>query len=185
MQPYRPLNDLIDPEVAPEDETIVPAEGQPAPVDDGYVIGEDGRGVVNLELSEALGRRETAPVRPWLKPLAFALVAACLALTAWNVMRLMRPAAAIPDPTPFQVKQALYLGVMRVEAYRRVHGATPDRLEDAGLPPDAGYAYDRVDPNHYTLSFQRDGRSFDYDSAVPVDRAFGSPKQMLQMGGPR
>jgi hypothetical protein len=180
---YRPLNDVIDPEVTPQDETVEPSGGPAEDRDDGYVIGEDGRGVVNLELSEAFGRREFAPPRPWLKPAAVALALLFVALTCWNVWRLTHPASMLPTPTPFQVKQALYLGVMRVEAYRKIHGVAPERLEDAGLPSDSGYAYGRIDSKHYNLSFERDGRSFDYDSDIPVETAFGSPKEMLNIGG--
>ena len=182
---YRPQNDVIDPEVAPQDETIDASSGSAENVDDSDVIGEDGRVGVNLELSEALGRREFAPPQPWLKPAAVALALLFVALTGWNIWRLTHPASILPTPTPFQVKQALYLGVMRVEAYRKVHGVTPERLEDAGLPSDSGYTYGRIDSKHYNLAFERDGRSFDYNSDVPVESAFGSPKEMLSIGGSR
>jgi hypothetical protein len=181
---YRPLNDLIDPDVDPDDGEADPTEGESQDRDAGYVIGEDGRAVVNLELSEALARR-TGRRRPSpkVKILAAALGAVCIALTVWNLARLSTGSAAPPQPTPFQVKQALYLGALKLEAYRKVHGTVPTTLDEAGVPEQAGYAYRAVDTRHYVLSFVVAGSKAEYDSSVPLERAFGSPREMLAMRG--
>ena len=81
------------------------------------------------------------------------------------------------------MKQTLYLGVMRVDQYRRERGVTPESLRDAGLPPGAGYAYQRIDPWHYVLAFENGGAKLEYDSAVPREKFFGSPREVLSMGG--
>ena len=183
---YRPLNDLIDPEVVPEDGRLVPAEDGAPESDDGYVIGEDGRGVVNLELSEALarrsGRRKPPPV---VKILAAALGFLCVGLTVWNLARFASGPAALPQPSPFHVKQALYLGALKIEAFRKIHGTTPETLTDAGIPDQAGYAYRRIDATHYALSFAVGSSKAEYDSGVSLERAFGTPREMLATGGAR
>jgi hypothetical protein len=64
-----------------------------------------------------------------------------------------------------------------------VHGVTPGSLAEAGLPEDAGYGYRRIDPLHYAVSFQGNGPKLDYDSSISKDRYFGSPQEILSMGG--
>jgi hypothetical protein len=180
---YQPLNDLIDPDVSAEGEAS-PEQAAPETGDETPVIGEDGRALVNLEISEALGRKHPAP-KPWVKPAAIALLVVFAGLTAWNLAHLGQVKPIVSKPTLFQVKQALYLGALKVEAYRKVHGATPASLIDAGIPDDAGYAYSRTDPGRYVLVFEADGQRVEYDSVVELERFFGTPQQMLTMGGSR
>ena len=180
---YRPLNDLIDPDVPAEGEATGEQEASAAG-DDTPVIGEDGRALVNLEISEQLARKHPAP-KPWVRPTAIALVVVAAGLTAWNLTHLGTVKPIVAAPTPFKAKQALYLGALKVEAYRKVHGATPASLGDAGLPEDSGYAYSRTDPGRYVLVFEAGGQRVQYDSVVELQRYFGTPEQMLTMGGPR
>ena len=180
---YRTMYDDIDPDVVPE-ENEGERSAHPSS-DDQYVIGEDGRKVVNIELSVALGRKVEKP-KSWVKPSAAVLGVLFLGLTAWNVFHFTHPTLGLPTPTPFQIKQALYLGALRVEAYRKVHGVVPDTLSQAGLPEDAGYTYKRAGAGHYRLSFERGGPGVQYDDAtMTLDAYFGSPKTMLAMGGSR
>jgi len=180
---YQPLHDLIDPDVPAEGAAVEPPQDDPDAPNDAYVIGAhghtvqapDGRGVA------AVGTRS----RAWVKPAAILLSIACVGLTAWNFARLIQGPAAPPKPTPFQVRQALYLGVLKVEAYRRVHGVTPTGLTDASLPDPGPYSYQRLNPSHYVLGFQADGPREQYDSAIPMEQVFGSPEKMLAMGGAR
>jgi hypothetical protein len=180
---YQPLNDLIDPDVPAEGEASL-EKAAPETANDTPVIGEDGRALVNLEISEQLGRKHPAP-KPWVKPAAVALVVAFAGLTTWNLTHLGQVTPIVSKPSPFQVKQALYLGAMKIEAYRKVHGATPGSLTDAGIPDDSGYAYSRTDPGRYVLVFEADGQRVEYDSVVELERYFGTPQQMLTMGGSR
>lgn len=152
---YQPLNDLIDPDVPAEGEAQ-PQDAARGTEDDARVIGEDGRALVNLEVSEKLGRK-LPPPKPWAKPAAVGLLILFAGLTAWNATHLGKVTSIVPPPTPFQVKQALYLGTMKIEAYRKVHGATPKSLVDAGIAEDSGYAYSRIDPGHYVLVFEAGG----------------------------
>jgi hypothetical protein len=105
-------------------------------------------------------------------------------LTAWNLSRLVSGPPAPPKPTAFQVKQALYLGAMKIEAYRRVHGVTPELLEEANLP-DPPYSYTRVSPTQYTVAIDGNGSRLQYDSGIPMEKFFGTPREMLTMGDPK
>ncbi len=71
---------------------------------------------------------------------------------------------------------------MRIDAYRRVHGVVPETLAAAGLPEADAYAYQRLDPTHYRLSFHGGGSKLDYDSSEPKESFFGSPRELLTMG---
>jgi hypothetical protein len=71
---------------------------------------------------------------------------------------------------------------MKVDAYRRVHGAIPESLEEAGLPVGEGYAYERLGPTRYVISFRNGGAKLEYDSNVSKESFFGSPKDVLNMG---
>lgn len=178
---YQPLNDLIDPEVPPAGAVTAEVEedGTDAP-GDAYVIGERGH-TVHAPDTKAATAKATGP-RPWVKPVAAALGAACVLLTVWNLARAISGPSAPPKPTPFQLKQALYLGVMKVEAYRKVHGVTPETLREAGVP-EPPYAYRRAGPTQYVLSIQADGPRLEYDSMISTDRFFGPPQTILSMGG--
>ena len=177
---YQPLHDLIDPDV-PARGAVVEAVDPDAP-NDAYVIGENGATVQRPD-ERGPGADEAEAPRAWVRPAAAGLGLLFVVLTAWNLSRAARGPARPPQPTAFQVKQALYLGVMKVEAYRRVHGAAPEALSEAGLPGDAGYEYQRIGPTHYVLTFRADGSKVDYDSAIGVERFFGSPKDILKIGG--
>lgn len=178
---YQPLNDLIDPDVPPPDAIIPePEEHDPEAPNNAYVIGEHGNTVQAPDASGA-SSAEDGP-KPWVKPMAIALVVLCAGLTFWNLTRAVSGPPAPPKPSAFQVKQALYLGVMRLEAFRRVHGVTPDSLTDAGLqnPP---YGYMRLSSTQYVVSIQLPGSSLEYDSSTPMQRFFGTPQEMLSIGG--
>jgi hypothetical protein len=178
---YQPQHDVIDPEL-PSPDTAFEHDGNHDPdvPDDAYVIGEDGNSF------RAVGIRTGSKAKKgfdrWAAPIAFGLVTLCLVLTFWNLSRLVQGPPPPPTPSPFQVKQALYLGVMKIDAYRRVHGVTPDTLVDAGLPDTSGYSYRRIDLAHYVVSFEVNGSKLEYDSSDPKERFFGTPQEMLTMG---
>jgi hypothetical protein len=71
---------------------------------------------------------------------------------------------------------------MKIDAFRRVHGVVPDSLVEAGLPVAEGYAYERMSPTRYVLSFHNGGAKLAYDSSEAKESFFGSPKDMLTMG---
>jgi hypothetical protein len=177
---YQSQNDLIDPEFPAPDELPERAgRDVPEQPDDAYVIGEGGNSAPP-PIIVTTGTNNAS--KWWVKPAAFTLSAAFIALTAWNLSRIVKGPSAPPAPTPFELKQALYLGVMKVDAYRRVHGATPNTLAEAGLPDDGTYMYKRLDPEHYTLSFRAHGPQFEYNSRDSKDTYFGSPQKILSMG---
>lgn len=179
---YQPLNDLIDPDVQPEGAAapVVEADDPDAPCD-AYVIGAHGKTVQAPDAGGEKTKPESGP-RPWVKPVAVLLGVACVALTIWNLSRVVSGPPAPPKPTPFQTKQALYLGVMRVEAFRKLHGVTPETLREAGVP-EPPYAYRRISPTQYVMSIQADGPRLEYDSMISTERFFGPPQTILSMGG--
>ncbi len=148
--------------------------------DDSYVIGEDGNEIREVDL-QALSDAEPHAKR-WTKPAAFGLVVLFVVLSIWNAAHFIQGPPEPPKPTPFRAKQALYLGVMKLDAYRRVHGVLPDSLAEAGLPVAEGYAYQRVNPTRYVLSFRNGGAKLEYDSSDSKENFFGSPKDVLNMG---
>jgi hypothetical protein len=148
--------------------------------DDTYVIGANGD--IIKEGSDQAASQSQETTKRWAKPAAFVLVALFVVLTCWNVVRFVQGPPLPPKPSPFQSKQALYLGVMKLDAYRRVHGVVPDSLKDAGLPEAEGYTYERVNPTRYVLTFRNGGSKLEYDSSEPKEQFFGSPKDMLNMG---
>jgi hypothetical protein len=176
---YQSQHDLMDPDVQPED-AEPEAEHDPGAVDDAYVIGEHGSTVQVLDVKPA--KKSKRGAKAWVQPLGVALGVVFVGMTVWNLSRLLGNPPP-PTPSPFQVKQALYLGVMKIDAYRRVHGVTPGALAEAGLPEEAGYSYRRIGPMHYALSFEGNGPKLEYDSNISKDRFFGSPQDILSMGG--
>lgn len=177
---YRPLNDVIDPEMPALDlERAFGELEDPDAVNDAYVMNDDG--VTVQEPYVAPAAVTTSKFAHWAKPAAYLLCVTCVLLTFWNVNRVASGPDLRPPPSPFQIKQALYLGVMKVDAYRKAHGVTPESLTDVGLPEDA-YSYRRVDSGHYILAFQNDSPMIEYDSQVPKESFFGSPRTMLSMG---
>lgn len=178
---YRPLHDLIDPDIRPE--TDLPLHHDPESPDDAFLIGENGATVHAPDLADgAEGAVDGEAPRRWVKPAALLLAAAAIGLTAWNLSRLVQGPPPPPKPTAFQSKQALYLGVMKIEAYRRTHGVTPDTLIAVGIADGSGYNYRRLDPGRYALSFQGNGTPVEYDSMVPMQQFFGTPAEMLSTG---
>jgi len=148
--------------------------------DDAYVIGPNGDTVGGADFGPPSDSQEST--KAWAKPAAFVLVALFVVLTCWNVVRFAQGPPLPPKPSPFQAKQALYLGVMRIDAFRRVHGVVPDSLKDAGLPEADAYTYERVNPTRYVLTFRNGGSKLEYDSSEPRETFFGSPKDVLTMG---
>jgi hypothetical protein len=177
---YQSQHDLLDPEVLPESAVEPEGNRDPAAVNDAYVIGEHGN---TVQAPDAKPAKRSKPGRKaWVQPLGVGLGAVFIVLTVWNLSRLLGDPAPPPTPSPFQVKQALYLGVMKLDAYRRVHGVTPTSLSEAGLREEDGYGYRRIDPQHYAVSFQGNGPRLEYDSNMPKDRFFGAPQEILSMG---
>jgi hypothetical protein len=183
---YQPQHDLIDPDYPAPDEarehTKDVDRGAP---DDAYVIGEHGSSLreIDLNVSVKAKTKATTKLERWVKPAAYGLAALAVVLTVWNVARLAQGPPAPPKPTPHQSKQALYMGVMKIDAYRRVHGVTPDTLADAGIAEAGVYAYSRLSPTRYVLSFRTGGSKIEYDSNESKEGFFGSPQDMLTMGG--
>lgn len=173
--------DVLDPDVQPEDPNkVLELEPDPDAPDDAYTIGADGN-TVRAPDGSAAAEIDDAP-KPWVKPLAVVLAITFVGLTAWNVQNIVVGPPPPPPASETQIKQTLYLGVMRIEQYRRDRGVTPDRLTDADLPPGAGYTYQRLDPWHYSLAFESGGSKLEYDSKVPRESFFGSPRTLLTMG---
>lgn len=180
---YQSQNDLLDPDVSPPDWAFDDEEaGDPDAQGDAYVIGADGE-AINVPDAKASTRKQKR-VRSWVMPVAVILCTACVALTAWNLSRVLQGPTGVPEPTPFQLKQALYMGVMRIDTYRREHGVTPDSLKDVGLPGNA-YGYQRVDSQHYFLSFQGNGPRVEFDSNDSKEEIFGKPSAIMAMGDPQ
>ena len=177
---YQSQHDLMDPDVQPESAGEPEGDHDPNAVDDAYVIGEHGSTVQVLDVKPA--KKSKRSLKAWVRPLGIVLGVVFVGMTVWNLSRLLGNPPA-PTPSPFQIKQALYLGVMKVDAYRRVHGVTPGSLAEAGVSEDGGYSYRRIDPLHYVVSFQGNGTSLEYDSSISKDRFFGSPQDILSMGG--
>jgi len=178
---YQPQHDLIDPEAVPSlADFTIDVDDEPEPPDDAYVIGPNGTTVRGLGVQAVTGA-ETGHTR-WAKPAAFMLVVLFVVMTVWNLTHFFQGPPAPPKPSPFQAKQALYLGVMKIDAFRRVHGAIPDSLAEAGLPEADSYTFKRVSSTRYILSFRNGGSKLEYDSSDPKERFFGSPKDMLTMG---
>ncbi|HJQ97469.1 MAG TPA: hypothetical protein VJ826_04090 [Candidatus Polarisedimenticolaceae bacterium] len=176
---HRQQNDLIDPDVVGDDNR--PLEHDPENPDDAFLIGEGGK-TVAAPPGMANGAPGEAPPKKWVMPVALLLAAGALVLTVWNATRFMQGPPVPPVPTPVEAKQALYLGVMKIDAYRRGHGVTPDTMMDAGLAAGSGYSYTRVDSSHYVLAFEDRTARQTYDSTTPISSAFGPPKEMFTLG---
>ena len=138
----------------------------------------------DLIVPDLAGAHDAVEVPPkrWVVPLALGLAALALGLTVWNTARFVQGPPVPPAPTPVEAKQALYLGGMKIEAYRRVHGVAPDTMMDAGLAAGSGYGYTRVDSTHYVLTFENRTAHQTYDSSTPLSSAFGSAKDMFALG---
>jgi hypothetical protein len=178
---YQAQHDLIDPEV-PSPEVASEADGgrDTDILNDAYVIGEHGN-TVQAPAGRAATKSRSGPKR-WAQAFGAVLGALFVLITAWNLSRLLGGPPPPPRPSAFQVKQALYLGVMKIDAYRRVHGVTPRSLAEAGLLETGGYGYQRIDPLRYVVSFQDNGPRLEYDSNISKDRFFGPPQDILTMG---
>lgn len=181
---YQSQHDLIDPEV-PTPATAFGPEGdhEDGGPNNAYVIGEHGH-TVQMPDAEADTESQPGP-KPWAQPVGAVLGVLFVVMTMWNLSRLLGDPPPPPRPSEFQVKQALYLGVMKIDAYGRVHGVTPASLAEAGLLETDGYGYRRIDLSHYVVSFQGNGPKLEYDSDQSKDRFFGSPQEILTMGASR
>ena len=178
---YQSQHNVIDPEVQPRAMGFeYDGDDIPDAPSDAYVIVENGDTVREPD-AEAANESPAGP-KTWARPVAFLLGALFVVMTVWNLSHLLQGPPPPPKPSPFQVKQALYLGVMRIDAYRRVHGVTPGSLADVGLSETGAYGYRRIDPTRYVISFQGDGPKLEYDSNESKDGFFGSPKEILTMG---
>lgn len=171
----------IDPDVTPSGFALVLDDDNPNAPNDAFVIGADMEQVRAPDANSYVDQ-EAGP-KPWVKPVALVLALACVALTVWNLTRLAQGAPPPPLPTAFQFKQALYLGVMKIDAYQRVHGVVPQELADAGLLDAGPYIYERLGDSHYRMTFANNGLKLVYDSGDPKESFFGSPKEILTMGG--
>lgn len=181
---YQSQNDLIDPDVpAPETDLESGADHDPDAPNDAYVIGDRGNTVQAPDVIDAKSANESQlGPKPWVKPAGAVLGVLFVGMTIWNLSRLLQDPPPPPSPSPFQVKQALYLGVMKIEAYRRQNGVTPRSLADAGVVEAGAYDYKRIDPSRYVVSFRGNGPNLEYDSNVPKDRFFGTPEEILSIG---
>jgi hypothetical protein len=189
---FQSLHDLMDPDVpAPEPEPApslalelepeVAGTEEPELPEDAYVIGEAGDSVLPSRVQ--VTTEDDARRQAWIKPAAFALFGLFVALTAWNLSGLFQGPPPPPAPSPFQLKQALYMGVMKVNGYRRAHGVTPESLGALDLP-DTAYAYRRVSDDHFVISIRANGERLEYDSDMSKDEFFGKPDAILSMGEP-
>jgi hypothetical protein len=178
---YRQLNDLIDPDVVADADR--PLAHDPENPDDAYLIGEGGKTVAGPPGADKHSPGRGSP-RSWVLPVSILLVVLAAGLTIWNASRFIKGPPPPPEPTPVEAKQALYLGVMKIESYRRSHGVTPDTMMESGLAAGSGYTYTRVDSAHYVLVFENGAARQTYDSSIPIKGTFGSPKEMLSMGTP-
>ena len=176
---YQPLNDLIDPDVPAADAPAPAPEPDPDALEDAYVIGERGNTVVTpgVETKENSKGNGEDRLKRWIKPAAILSVVAFVALTVWNMSKLTEGPPVPPAPSPFQMKQALYMGAIKVEAYRREHGVTPESAQDAGLA--SPYSYTRINPYTYVVAVDLYGSKLEYDSTVPLEKFFGTPQEML------
>lgn len=179
---YQPQNDVIDPDVPSPEQMIKGPEGDPHAATDAYEFDERGRTLQRPDSDKKADADEAR--KRWVMPIAVVSCVLCVGLTVWNVSRLMAGPPKPPAPSAFQVKQALYMGVMKVESYRHIHGVTPDNLQDTDLPAPP-YSYNRVSATAYTLGLESNGTKLEYDSADPMDKFFGTPRDMLTMGGSR
>lgn len=178
---YRRQHQDIDPNVTPGGFALaLDSEDDPDAPNDAFVIGAD---MEQVRAPDAYSYADpSSGPKAWVKPAAVVLGVLCIALTAWNLTRIAHGASPAPPRTAFQLKQALYLGVMKIDAYQRVHGVVPSALTDAGLPGAGPYTYERLSENHYRVGFADNGLKLEYDSSSPKEDFFGSPKEMLSMG---
>ena len=174
---YQTLNDLIDPDVPAADAPVPEPEPDPDAPEDAYVIGAPGKMILKLKDDAGKDKDGKDRLKRWVKPLAVLCALAFVALTVWNISRFAQGPPAPPAPSAFQMKQALYMGAIKVEAYRREHGVTPEALQDAGLA--SPYSYTRINPNTYVVAIDLHGSKLEYDSTVSLEKFFGTPQEML------
>lgn len=118
-----------------------------------------------------------------LRP-AFVLAALLVILVGGAYLLLPSPTVAAAHPRDdAATKRALYLGVLKIEAYRKLNGMTPFEVEVANIRRKDGYAYERLDDRYYVLTFREpDGTTMAFDSHVPIERHFGPPEAILGDG---
>ncbi len=178
---YQTKWDELDPDVAPSEPSDSVAESNPDAPNDAYHFDERGN-TIKAPDADARKANEQKQKR-WVGPLAYGSLALCALLTIWNIVRVAQGPPGLPIPAPAQIKQTLYMGVLRIDAYKRVHGVTPEKLSDAGLPDGVGFTYQRTDSAHYVLGFQNRGPKLEYSSKDSRDAFFGPAQSILPTGG--
>ena len=147
------------------------------------------RSAPKREAASAPSRARVRPARrepestSGLRP-AFGLAAALVILIGGAYLLLPAPPVAAAAPRDeAATRKALYLGVLKVEAYRKLNGMVPFEIEVANIRRKDGYAYERVDDRHYVLTFREpDGRALSFDSHTPIEKYFGPPEAILGDG---
>ena len=176
---YQTLNDLIDPDVPAADAPVPAPEPDPDAPEDAYVIGAPGKMILKLRDDAGKDQDGKDKLKRWVKPAAVLSAVVFVALTAWNISKLTQGPPVPPAPSPLQIKQALYMGAIKVEAYRREHGVTPETAHDIGLA--SPYSYTRINPYTYVVAVDLHGAKLEYDSTVALEKFFGTPQQMLSV----
>ena len=152
---YQPQHDVIDPEVPPPENWTLEPEGarSDAPTTTPTSSGST-EASVQVPTSQP-AKKSKRRLKAWVQPLGIVLDARVRRADGLEPEPAPRRSAAPPPPSPFQVKQALYLGVMKIDAYRRGprrHSEHAQRRR--AFPRRAATATSRIDPQHYVLSFR-------------------------------
>jgi hypothetical protein len=126
-----------------------------------------------------LPRDEEGGLRP-----AFVIVAFLIIIIGGAYLLVPPPPVAAPKPRDeAATTKTLYLGVLKIEAYRKLNGMLPYEMEVANIRRKDGYSYERLDDRHYLLTFREsDGRTMSFDSHTPIERFFGPPEAVLGGG---
>lgn len=153
----------------------------------GNRISTEALGAATAGTGQPQPPREPRPVpsepQGGLRP-AFAIAALLVILVGGAYLLLPAPAVAAAKPRDeTATRRALYLGVLKIEAYRKLNGMAPFEIEVANIRRKDGYGYERVDDRHYVLTFREaDGRTMSFDSHVPIEKFFGPPEAILGDG---
>lgn len=137
---------------------------------------------------------ESRPPRPRPRPAprksdgglrpAFTIVAFLVIIIGGAYLLVPPPPVSAAKPRDeAATTRTLYLGVLKIEAYRKLNGMLPFEMEVANIRRKDGYAYERLDDRHYVLTFREaDGRTLSFDSRTPIERFFGPPEAILGNG---
>jgi hypothetical protein len=122
-----------------------------------------------LAISEGIDRASTAEEASEFRTsmVAAALVAACLFLTAWNVVGGADVAAETARQEQYAI-EALELFAGDIEAYRQVTGSYPEVFENPF--DDDNWRYERLSDQHFRLVVTQGDGELAYDSAAGVAR---------------